>query len=425
MLGWTAEDPRIALEFFQEALTLSPDDPIVKDSIQWANERIRDPIAPPESRPVSEDIRRLQSLRPVSQPVHPPAAARVQSSRAYWRVLVSRKLLIAWVAVYLCAITLAELLTTFLPVVEMGLVFHGAVLVTLVVHSALVVSRREQRILLTLAFAPLIRMVSLSIPLTNLPQIYWYMIIGTPLFLAAFLVTKYAAFGNQEIGLTLRRWRFQLLIGLSGIGLGYLEYLILRPKPLASGISLVQTFFPALVLLIFTGLLEEFIFRGLMQRAFVAIFGRFEGVLYVSLVFAVLHFGYKSILDAIFVFWVAVLFSVSVLYTGSIVGATLAHGLTNISLFLVFPILLSGSMDLPAPNPSMLTASPVAVQATLTATSFQPPTLQPTWQPSTSPPVIEIVPSTPTLSPMPSPSAQSIEIIPSTPTPSPEAASSR
>jgi membrane protease YdiL (CAAX protease family) len=423
MLGWSAEDPRVALEFFQEALVLKPDDPVVLDSILWAKERIRDPQAKTEFKPASENIQELQALRPAA-----PAEAELPSRPArkpasYWRVLVSRRLLFAWMAIYLCAITLAELLTTILPIWQMGLVFHGIVLLVLVVHSALVVSRREQRLFLTLAFAPLIRMVSLSIPLRDLPQIYWYLIIGTPLFLAAFLVMKYAAFGYQEIGLTWKRWPLQLLMGVAGLGLGYLEYIILRPKPLATEISISQTLFPALVLLIFTGFLEEYVFRGLMQRAFVSIFGRVEGVLYVSFVFAVLHFGYKSMLDAIFVFWVAVIFSVFVIYTGSIIGATLAHGLTNITLFLVFPIVLSGSPTGLTPQIASPTPSPLTEQATLTLTPFRPPTISPTPLPAASLTVIEIVPLTPTPSETPSPSAQAIEIIPLTPTPLPEAVS--
>jgi membrane protease YdiL (CAAX protease family) len=423
VLGWSASDPKIALEFFQEALVLKPDDPVVLDSIRRAKQQISNLQPESQSGTARESLRQLQSLRPAPQATGAQASVPLRKPTYYWRVLVSRRMLITWVIVYLCAITLAELLTTILPVLEIGLTFHGLILIALVVHSALVVSRREQRLLLTLAFAPLIRMVSLSIPLSRLPQIYWYMIIGVPLFLAAFLVMKYAAFGYQEIGLTWRRWRLQLLIGVGGIGLGYLEYLILRPKPLASEISLTTTLLPALILLIFTGFLEEYIFRGLMQRAFVSIFGRAEGVLYVSFVFAVLHFGYKSILDVIFVFWVAIIFSVCVIYTGSIVGATMAHGLTNITLFLIFPIVLAGSPTGLTPRIVSPTPSPVIEQATLTVTPFQPPTIEPTLQLTPSAPIIEVVPLTPTPGPTSSPSVPAIEVIPLTPTSSPEATS--
>jgi len=90
--------------------------------------------------------------------------------------------------------------------------------------------------------------------------------------------------------------------------------------------------------LIFTGFLEEFIFRGMMQQATIQTMGRL-GLIYTSAVFAVLHIGYQSILDVIFVFVVGWFFALIVQKTHSIWGVTLAHGLTNISLFLIFPFI--------------------------------------------------------------------------------------
>ena len=87
-----------------------------------------------------------------------------------------------------------------------------------------------------------------------------------------------------------------------GIDLGYIKYLILRPEPLADELTLRAIWFPALILVVFTGFLEEIIFRGLMQTAFRAKIGRWLGILLVSGLFAVLHLGYQSLLDVIFVF---------------------------------------------------------------------------------------------------------------------------
>lgn len=402
MLGWSAENPKIALEFFQEALVLKPGDPVVIDSIAWAKESIENPGRFINYEGKSEAVQQLQALRPPAPDIGGKTRPIPRSRNIYWRVLVSRRMLLGWMVFYLSLITLAEILTSIIHTMALGLVFHGSVLLMLVVQSAVVVSRREQRLFLTLAFAPLIRMVSLSIPLQNLPQVYWYMLIGIPLFIAAFLMMRYADFSLQEVGLTLKRWPSQLLIGLLGIGLGYLEYLILRPQPLVSELTLTALWLPALILLIFTGLLEEYIFRGLMQRAFIPLFGTVAGVLYVSLIFSVLHFGYKSALDAIFVFWAAVIFSAITLYTGSILGVTLAHGLTNITLFLVFPIILASPLPVGDPVRSV---SPTPIVET-TPTPFQPIILDITPSVTPSAQAIEVFPSTATPSATPSPTGQ-------------------
>jgi membrane protease YdiL (CAAX protease family) len=132
-------------------------------------------------------------------------------------------------------------------------------------------------------------------------------------------------------------WQVPLI--LMGLLFGVAEYFILRPKPLAQALTLEQLWLPALILMVSTGFFEEIIFRGLMQRAAQDVLGGFT-VTYVSLVFAVLHVGYKSVLDLVFVFAVAIVWGYIRERTHSIVGISLAHGLTNIVLFLVAPFLL-------------------------------------------------------------------------------------
>ena len=87
-----------------------------------------------------------------------------------------------------------------------------------------------------------------------------------------------------------------------------------------------------------TGFVEEFIFRGVLQRTAMEVFGRW-GIIYVSLLFAVMHIGFLSLIDVTFVFAVALFFGWVVKKTGSLFGVTLAHGITNIILYLIAPFL--------------------------------------------------------------------------------------
>jgi len=77
-----------------------------------------------------------------------------------------------------------------------------------------------------------------------------------------------------------------------------------------------------------------------MQKSFVDRIGKFSGVVLVSLVYAVLNIGYHSALNVLFVFVVSLFFGCAVLRTRSIVGVTMAHGITNVFLFLVFPFFI-------------------------------------------------------------------------------------
>jgi membrane protease YdiL (CAAX protease family) len=169
--------------------------------------------------------------------------------------------------------------------------------------------------------------------------IYWYLITSLPLFVTAFLVICVVGFTRAKIGLVPGNLGVQALVGLSGVALGYLEYLLLRPEPMLTALTWEQIAVPALILLIGTGFIEELVFRGIMQRAAIEGLGSSLGSLYVAAVFAMMHMGHSSWLDVLFVFGVSLLFSWVVVRTRSILGVTLAHGLTNIMLFLVLPTL--------------------------------------------------------------------------------------
>ncbi len=89
--------------------------------------------------------------------------------------------------IYLLAITTAEAVTVFVQPVW-GIACHAVVLVAVVVHSALASDSRYQHLVLSLALVPLVRIISLSMPLVNIPQIWWYPIIYAPLLAAAIMV---------------------------------------------------------------------------------------------------------------------------------------------------------------------------------------------------------------------------------------------
>ncbi|MBM4429937.1 MAG: CPBP family intramembrane metalloprotease [Chloroflexi bacterium] len=238
---------------------------------------------------------------------------------------------------YLLAVTLAELLTTFYEP-RLGLLLHGLLVLILVTHTALTWERPAYQFLLALTFAPLIRLLSLSLPMGRFPQVYWYLITSIPLFATVWMAMQRLNLDWDSVGLNLRAWALQIPIALTGLLFGYLEYRILQPRPLAAAFTWQQIWLPALILLVSTGFAEEIIFRGLMQRTTEDSLGRWSNA-YVSMLFAVLHIGYRSLLDVVFVFVVAMFFGEIVRRTRSIIGVTFAHGLTNIVLFLVAPFL--------------------------------------------------------------------------------------
>ena len=315
--------------------------------------------------------------------------------------------------IYLVMLALAEALTNLIEP-RAGLVMHGVVLVALLLHASRGAQGAQRRFLQALALAPLIRLLSLSLPLPSFPFVYWYLVVGTPLFIAAYVAARAGKMNKGMLGLNCRYLPVQILVGLTGIAVGLVEYLILRPTPLVAELHWQEIIVPAMILLIFTGVLEEVIFRGVMQYSALRNFGRI-GVVYVAIVFAVLHMGYHSALDVVFVFAVAVFFGWVTLRTGSILGVSLSHGLTNITLYLVFPFLVAA----PAVRGTAPTIPPQGPPPGMLAPVATLPTSRPWLTPTATPYDTPIPTQYPTASLVPPPPPQ--PTLPTdTTTPSPE-----
>lgn len=225
---------------------------------------------------------------------------------------------------------------TYVDVIT-GLFTHIIIFFALLISAFLLRGFAERKFFLTVSLAPLIRILNLTMPLAGLEQLYWYLAISLPLLPAAYLVAGICNFRPVDVGLSPGRFPGQFLIVLTGPLLGMVEYQILKPPPSIPSLSLEQVLVPSLIFLICTGFTEELIFRGIIYKAAGAVFKKGYAILIPSLIFTLLHLSYRSYQDLIFVFFVAVLFCLTVEKTGSIAGVTVAHGLINIMLYIIAP----------------------------------------------------------------------------------------
>ncbi len=244
---------------------------------------------------------------------------------------------------YLVVLTAAELLTTLFAPQSSAMLYNFLVaqyvllLVLLLVQTAVSRRRKEHRLWLALTIVPIIRITSFSLPLATFHLMYWYLITSVPVFIGAVLIMRQIGFSWRDVGVNGRNWRWQIPLFLSGLLIGYFEYFILQPRSLVGGLGWAHVVAAALILLISTGFLEELIFRRMLQQVAIDLWGRTFGIVYVAAIFGVLHIGYSSFVDVVFVFSVGLFFGWAADKTGSIVGVTLAHGLANIVLFLILP----------------------------------------------------------------------------------------
>ena len=250
----------------------------------------------------------------------------------------SSKKEIAALIIYFIAIAAAEISVTYVNM-EAGLVLETVILFALLIHSSLHESYNFSTLLRSMMALPMIRIIGLSIPIMQIDPLYWFPIIAIPLFAASYTLIRAQKLSRKKIGLVLGNIPLQLTIALSGVLLGFTEYLILKPAPLISTFSIEMVLFGAVLLTIGTGFAEELLFRGILQKNAENVFGKVFGLLYASILFTALHVGWQSVLDLIFVFSVAIFYGYAFQRTRSLLGVTLSHGISNSFLFLIMPFI--------------------------------------------------------------------------------------
>jgi hypothetical protein len=131
------------------------------------------------------------------------------------------------------------------------------------------------------------------------------------------------------------------LVGLAiGIVLGTGEYFILQPAPAFPTFEVKYLLRDMAYMLLFVGIGEELLFRGLIQRDLIGAFGWKWGLLGASLLFAVMHLTWRSMPELGFVFIAGLILGFLYWKTKSLVAPIVAHGVNNVMLVAVLPYLL-------------------------------------------------------------------------------------
>jgi uncharacterized protein len=217
-----------------------------------------------------------------------------------------------------------------------AVIIHILLLFTLIVWGARTRDQSRRQFWLVLGIVPIIRIVSIAMPvMLQFSQFIWYIIIAIPIFVCVVYLIQFFNYSLSDVGLTWNYPVFQVLVGISGIGLAIIDYSILKPESLINSLSIQIIIFPAVVLMIFTAFLDELVFRGVVQKASAGVVS--TGWVLIAGIYAATQISYGSILHCLFSFLVALYFGWIVKRTGSIAGVTLCHGLINCGVYLILP----------------------------------------------------------------------------------------
>jgi hypothetical protein len=240
---------------------------------------------------------------------------------------------------YLALLLLAEVITILLAP-GIGLLMQSMLLILLLIHASLLWKHPVHKLLLGLTFVPMTRLVSLAVPLSSFTLTQSFLITGLPLLIAALIAIPNMGIKRADIGLQLGRFPLlQFLVVGVGLLAGYLQYQLLQPAQIVLALQPMYVAIPTLVMMVCVGFVDEIIFRGILQYTACESLGHL-GVLYTAVLYTALHLGLFNPPAMLLVFVVSLLFGEIAYRTKSLWGVILSHGLFNVFLYIVLPVLM-------------------------------------------------------------------------------------
>jgi hypothetical protein len=240
-----------------------------------------------------------------------------------------------------------EILPLILIFVAETLLFFGYRIPSIAVHSlnilvmlGVVILKKDTKLVHAITLVSLFRIVNTSMPIFLSLTIYWLVSLYGIMYLPIALTIKNQHISLKEIGITVEKiytWPAALLIGS---GLGLIEYVVLAPEALIPSFTINEILKLSIIMIFFVGLIEELIFRSLLQQSLEEEIGLTKGLLLASLVFGFMHSGYSAYSEILFAGFAGMVLGYFFQRTRSLPFIAIAHGFNNIILFGVLPFLL-------------------------------------------------------------------------------------
>jgi len=242
-----------------------------------------------------------------------------------------------YVGLPIISIAIAETLIYF-GIVQGALWIHTALLMGLFFSIKLIKNSEIRKTYQALMLLPLLRLVSISMPIFFETTLYSVFFIYIPLAVLAMIAISQQQLTREEIGMNFGRiWLYFPLSILISFGLSVGEYKVIQTDYLIPYLSSLNLLKLTLIMVFFVGLVEELIFRSVLQTRLNKIFGAWGGILLSSLLFGIMHSGYGTFYEILYISFTGVIIGYMFNKTQSLPLVTLVHGFVNVFLFGFIP----------------------------------------------------------------------------------------
>jgi hypothetical protein len=242
-------------------------------------------------------------------------------------------------------LTWYELLSIAFIIVGEGLLFAnyrvfgvGVQALNVVAVAIMVAVLHEERLQLVeaLALVSVFRVFNLSFALVPTVTLYWFVIVYGVMYVPIILIIIHEKMSRSDLGIdNVRRSVLLLPLGVAiGIGFALIERLIIANQvvviPNFSATGIIQL---SIVMIFFVAVVEELLFRVLLQPQLIGRSGAVVGILLTSVIFGAMHSGYANAYELLFATAAGVVLGVAFYKTKNLPLVVTIHAVDNIVLF--------------------------------------------------------------------------------------------
>jgi membrane protease YdiL (CAAX protease family) len=193
-----------------------------------------------------------------------------------------------------------------------------------------------------LMLLPVLRLVNLSMPIFFNTTLYTFIFVYSPLAIPVAAIIIHQRDSLKDIGITTKNIFMYMILAIPlGFLLGLGEYLTIRPGYLVPDLTFVNLLKLTIVMVFFVGLVEELIFRSILQARLEQALGVKEALIITSIMFGLMHSGYGTYNEMLYTGFVGLIIGIIFYKTRSLPFIAVLHGFVNVFLFGILPLLCS------------------------------------------------------------------------------------
>ena len=244
---------------------------------------------------------------------------------------------IIYAGIPVAAITLIELLI-FGGRLKEASIAYTLLLLSLSYSISVLKKTQIRKIYQALLLLTIFRLVNFSMPVFFERNLYSFIFIYAPMAIPITLATVHQKVIYEKKRDTLKRiWIYLPLSILAGLVFGQVEYVMIGARELIPDLSLRNLLILIIIMVFIVGLIEELIFRSILQTSLEEFLGPAWGIFLSSLLFGIMHSTYGTPYEMAYTFLLGGFLGYLFYRTRSLPLVVMIHGSINVFLFGILP----------------------------------------------------------------------------------------